>query len=184
MALLLMLQSAPSDILVTAPPKGTPQTPATVVAEPVAMMIAAFDADGDAVVERSELIAGVQHSYEAMKPPADGMRYIAFADWAERWLGDRNALPSPFEVDRNQDDRVTLDELQDQFARLFARYDTNKDHQVTRAELVTYRARPIGDDPRRPGGAQDGNDKRKAPSRGKRPGGKPPGGGADKPDDE
>lgn len=147
-ALLAMaLQASTQDdgtIVVRAPLPGTPQTPATMVVEPVAMMIAAFDTDADGAVDRDELIAGVRRSFEAIdKAKAGQLRYIAFADWAERWLGDRNALPSPFEVDRNQDDQVSIDELQDHFSRLFARYDRNGDKRISRAELLTYRTAPI-----------------------------------------
>ncbi|WP_375271624.1 EF-hand domain-containing protein [Sphingomonas sp.] len=132
------------DVVVRAPLPGTPQTPATMVVEPAAMLIATFDTNGDGLVDRTELIEGVRHTFEAIDTARTGqLRYIAFADWAERWLGDRNALPSPFEVDRDQDDQVSLDELQDHFSRLFARYDRNGDRQISRAELLTYRTAPI-----------------------------------------
>jgi Ca2+-binding EF-hand superfamily protein len=148
LALAFALQAAATQddgtIVVRAPLPGTPQTPATMVVEPVAMLIATFDADGDGAVDRAELTAGVRHTFEAIDTVKAGqLRYIAFADWAERWLGDRNALPSPFEVDRNQDDQVSLDELEDHFSRLFARYDKNGDKRISRAELLTYRTAPI-----------------------------------------
>lgn len=134
----------PPDITVRAPLPAQPQTPATMVVEPVAMMIATFDRDGDAAVDRAELEEGVAASFAAFDTAHTGrLRYLVFADWAERFLGDRNALPSPFEVDRDNDDAITLTELQDHFSRLFARYDANGDHRVTRAELVTYRTRPV-----------------------------------------
>ena len=48
-ALMLLQQEAAPEILVTARPKPFDQTPATMVVEPVAMMIAACDADGVAL---------------------------------------------------------------------------------------------------------------------------------------
>ena len=145
--LALALQAAVqegADVVVRAPLPGTPQTPATMVVEPVAMLIATFDANGDGLVDRNELTEGVRRTFEAVDTARAGqLRYIAFADWAERWLGDRNALPSPFEVDRNQDDQVSLDELQDHFSRLFARYDKNGDKRISRAELLTFRTGPV-----------------------------------------
>lgn len=144
---LLLLAAAPfqeGDITVRAPLPATPQTPATMVVEPVAMMIAACDADGDALVDRAELEECVRRSFAAIDTGKTGrLRYIAFADWAERWLGDRNALPSPFEIDRDNDGQVTLEELQDQFSRLFARYDRDGSHTISRAELLTYRTMPV-----------------------------------------
>lgn len=160
------VQDAPPQdpIVVKGPMPATPQTPATLVAEPVAMLIATFDGAGtderDALVDRSEMIAGVKASFEAIDTAKVGkLRYIAFADWAERFLGDRNALPSPFEVDKNQDDLVSLEELQDHFSRLFARYDKDGSKTISRAELLTYRTGPIGAD---------------GPTQGPRPGEKPP----------
>lgn len=169
LALLMMMQAAPvvpqdggPDIVVKGPMPGTPQTPATMVVEPVAMMIATFDTDGDALVDRSELLGGVSASFAAIDTGKTGyLRYIAFADWAERFLGDRNALPSPFEVDRDSDDRIKLEELQDQFSRLFARYDRDGSKTISRAELVTYRTAPV--DAKGPTGAP-GRRNEKAPS--------------------
>lgn len=131
-------------IVVKGPQPAQPQTPATMVVEPVAMMIATFDSNGDALVDRSEMLAGVRASFEAIDTAHTGkLRYIAFADWAERFLGDRNALPSPFEVDRDSDGQITLEELQDQFSRLFARYDKDGSKTISRAELLTYRTAPV-----------------------------------------
>ncbi|MFS0772004.1 EF-hand domain-containing protein [Sphingomonas sp. 1P08PE] len=145
LALLLQAASPPADpdILVTAPPKPFAQTPATMVVEPVAMMMATFDADGDGETTRSEMIAGVRRSYEAIDTARKGsIGYFQFADWALKWLGDRNALPSPFDVDRDGDNRITLDELQAHFAKLFSRFDRNRDGAIDRAETLTIRTAP------------------------------------------
>lgn len=139
--LFLLLQAA----VPAGPP---PQPPATLVVEPVAMAIAAFDADGDARVTRTELEAGVRRAFEAIDTARAGtLGYIAFADWAERFLGDRNALPSPFETDSDGDNRITLAELQAKMAETFARLDRDKDGVVSRAECLTIRAMA----PARPG---------------------------------
>lgn len=140
---LLLQTSAPQDIVVTAPPKPFAQTPATMVIEPVAMMIATLDADGDGATSRAEMDAGVRRSFDAIDTARAGkLRYFAFADWAQRWLGDRNALPSPFEVDRDGDDAVTTDELLAHFARLFSRFDRNRDGVIDRTEILTIRTTP------------------------------------------
>lgn len=132
------------------------QPPATVIAEPVAMMIAAFDSDGDARVTRAEFDAGVRRSFDSADPDHKGsIGYIAFSDWSERWLGDRNTLPSPFEVDRDGDNRISLDELQQRFALFFTRFDANKDGVIVRSELVVIRPQAFAPD-RRGGGKRGG----------------------------
>jgi hypothetical protein len=133
---LLLAQAAPA-----APPGPPAQPPATLVAEPVAVAIAGFDADGDARVTRAEMEAGVRRSFAAIDTAGAGtLGYIGFADWAERYLGNRSALPSPFETDANGDDRISLAELEAKFAEVFARLDVDKDGVLTRAELLTIRA--------------------------------------------
>jgi hypothetical protein len=134
--LLLLAQAAPT----ASPPGPPPLPPATLVAEPVALAIAGFDADGDARVTRAELAAGVKRSFASVAGSADTLGYIAFADWAERYLGNRSALPSPFETDANGDNRIGLAELEAKFAEVFARLDADKDGVLTRAELLTIRA--------------------------------------------
>ncbi|WP_375396957.1 EF-hand domain-containing protein [uncultured Sphingomonas sp.] len=115
-------------------------TPPSLVVEPVAMMIATFDADGDGRVTRDELARGVRRSFAAIDTANSGtLGYIAFSDWALRWLGDRNALPSPYEVDTDGDDRITLSELEARFATIFVRLDKDRDEVLTRAELLTIR---------------------------------------------
>jgi hypothetical protein len=124
------------------------QPPATIVVEPVAMMIAACDANEDGKTTRDELTACVARSFEAIDTGHKGsLGYIDYSDWALKWLGDRNALPSPFTVDADGDNRITLAELQAQFVTLFARFDTDKDGAVTRAELLTIRASATDDRP-------------------------------------
>lgn len=146
MILALLLQAAAPPAVPPGPP---PQPPATLVAEPVAVAIAGFDADGDARVTRAELAAGVRRSFASVDTAGAGtLGYIAFADWAERYLGDRSALPSPFETDANGDDRISAAELQAKFAEVFARLDRDGDGVLTRAELLTIRAdagRPADD---------------------------------------
>jgi hypothetical protein len=54
-------------------------------------------------------------------------------------------LPSPFEVDRDGDNRITLAELQTRFVQFFVRFDRDKDGLLTRPELITIRGAPVGD---------------------------------------
>jgi Ca2+-binding EF-hand superfamily protein len=121
---------------------------ATMVVEPVAMMIAACDADNDGRTTRAELVQCITKSFDAIDTGHKGsIGYVDYSDWALKWLGDRNALPSPFTVDSDGDNRVTLTELQAEIGTLFTRFDTDKDGAATRAELLTIRASVGGDRP-------------------------------------
>ncbi|WP_254606456.1 hypothetical protein, partial [Sphingomonas bacterium] len=136
---------------------------ATIMVEPVGMMIAGFDTDGDGRTSRAELAAGVQRTFRSIDTADTGrMGYIEFADWAERWLGDRNALPSPFTVDTNGDNVITPVELQAAVAHIYDRFDEKKDGMVTRAELLTIHDAPGpgGGGGRREGGGGSGGGRR------------------------
>ena len=127
------------------------------IAEPVAMAIATFDTDQDGIVTRTEFDAGVLRSFELSAKGQAAMGYIAFGDWSERWLGNRNALPSPFEVDGDGDNRITLTELQARFDLFFTRFDTDKNGSLRRSELLTVRTLPT---PGQRGGEQPDRRKR------------------------
>ncbi|HEX4694338.1 EF-hand domain-containing protein [Sphingomonas sp.] len=130
------------------PPVGP--TPPSLVVEPAAMMIAACDSNGDARVTRDEMHRCLAHSFAAIDTGNSGkLGYIAFADWAQMWLGDRTALPSPFDTDADGDNRITLAELTAKFDDMFARLDKDKDGVLTRAELLTIRANIAPDFERR-----------------------------------
>ncbi|WP_277969620.1 EF-hand domain-containing protein [Sphingomonas echinoides] len=133
--------SAQTPPAVVATPPAPSQPTATIVAEPAAVFIAACDQDADGRTTRAELTACVTRSFARIDTGNSGsLGYIGYADWALLWLGDRNALPSPFGVDANQDNRITPDELQAEFTRLFDRYDRDRDGVVTRAEVLSIRS--------------------------------------------
>lgn len=141
---LLLLQAA-------APPPVAPgRPPATMVVEPVAALLASFDADLDGRTTRDELARGAAKTFAAIEPrAATALGYIGYSDWAARWLGDRNAVPSPFELDGNGDDKVSLTEMQAGLTRIFDRLDRDRDGALTRAETLTLRAMAPGDGRRR-----------------------------------
>jgi hypothetical protein len=153
---LLALQAAP------APEPYRPPV-STIVAEPVALYIAFADQDRDGRTTLPELRKTVLETTSADPPwqaaGQAGIGYIQYADWAQRWLGDRNALPSPFEVDRNGDNRISVDEFESRMEAIFARVDSDRDGAVTRAELLTIRGAPRGDRPEGRRGGGDGGDR-------------------------
>ncbi|VVS97422.1 Calcium-binding protein [Sphingomonas sp. EC-HK361] len=145
-----MLLFVLAQVTPVAPPAIPQLPPATMVVEPAGMLIAACDSDGDGKTTRAELTSCVKRGFDAIDSEHKGsIGYIGFADWAERWLGDRNALPSPFETDADGDNRITLGELEAKMAEIFARLDRDHDGAVTRAELLTIRASGGDRDPRR-----------------------------------
>lgn len=150
LAPLLALIAAPLAAQSAVPPPTAPLQPPpgprpTIVAEPVALTIAAFDADQDGLVTRAELNAGAARSFAAVARGAADIGYIGYGDWALRWLGDANALPSQFDVDSDHNDRITAAELTNALTRAFVRFDLNKDGVLSRAELVTLRSTQFGD---------------------------------------
>ena len=154
---LALLLTATQTTPAAPPPPGMATPIPLMIAEPVAMAIAAFDGDHDGIVTRAEFDAGVRRSFEVSAKGQPSLGYIAFGDWSERWLGNRNALPSPFEVDGDGDNRITLPELQARFDLFFTRFDTNKDGSLRRSELLTVRTLPT---PGQRGGEQPDRRKR------------------------
>lgn len=178
MLLLALLLSAASqetspEVRVMAAGRPNAQTPATLMVEPAAMLIVACDSDGDGRTTRAELDACLARSFGN-----NALGYIDYGRWQTVWLGDQGALPSPFEVDRDGDNKVTLTEVQAQFSKLFSRYDRDGDKAVTRAEALTVRVTASGGRSGDRGGPPRGKSDGKP--RGERiPGGKP---GQDAPD--
>ncbi|WP_374138366.1 MULTISPECIES: EF-hand domain-containing protein [unclassified Sphingomonas] len=131
-------QRAPDAAVQPRVPPITQPPSATIMAEPVALFLGATDADGDARVTRAEAQAGVARSFATVETTTPGsIGYIGLSEWAERWLGDRNALPSAYETDTDADNRITLAELSAQIDRTFTRLDRNKDGVLVRSELLT-----------------------------------------------
>lgn len=137
--LLLALQVAPGE------PYRSPL--ATVVAEPVALFFAGLDADRDGRTTRAEVKDGIDQLTKGTAGWSNGLGYLAYSDWAERYLGSRTAVPTPFEIDRDGDNKLTIAEFTARIDAIFTRFDTNKDGALTRAELLTIRAGPMGQRP-------------------------------------
>ena len=132
---LLIAAKAPPPVAVVPPPV---DGGITLMAEPVAILIAGFDRDNDRIVTRAEYDAGVKASFAHGDADHDGsIGLIELSRWAEDELGSQGALPGRFDFDRDEDDRISQAEFTSEFARRFATYDKDKDGRITRAELLT-----------------------------------------------
>ena len=126
-------------------PQGVSSVPISEVAEPLALAMAGFDGDHDARTSRPELLAAVARTFAASDSNGDGaLGYIEYSGWAQTWLGSQNALPGPFTVDVDGDNRITREEFSGEFGRQFDRLDANRDGFVTHAELLTVRNPRMG----------------------------------------
>jgi len=119
-----------------APEPALPTRP-TLSATPAAVMIAAFDADGDTRVTRAEFDAGVMRSFKSGDRNGDGViSLLELGPWSEAWLGNAYALPGQFDFDSDGDDKVSLEEFRAEFGRRFDAMDTDKDGVLVRSELI------------------------------------------------
>jgi len=106
-------------------------------ATPVAVLIAGFDGNGDARVDRAELRAGSERMFTLADGNGDGMvSLIELARWSTQWLGSPDGLPGRFDFDRDQDDKVSKAEFGAELLRRFTALDTDHDGMVTRAEIL------------------------------------------------
>lgn len=134
LALLLAPPAAAAPPVVPVP---VPMPQGSIMAEPVAMMIAAFDRDGDARVTRAEFDEGVRTSFADGDASRQSMSMIDLSHWAVRWLGNQGAVPGQFDFDRDADNAISRAEYAAQFDRSFARFDINRDQVLERSELIT-----------------------------------------------
>ena len=114
--------------------------PISEVAQPLALAVVAFDADQDGRTSRAEFESGLGRTFAVADTDRDGaLGYIEYSAWARTWMGSQTALPGPYAIDTDGDDRLARPEMVNEFGRQFIRLDTNADGAVSRAELLTVR---------------------------------------------
>jgi hypothetical protein len=119
-------------------PQGISAVPISQMAEPLALAIAGFDANHDASTTLAEYEEALGRTFAAADRDGGGtLGYIEYSGWAETWLGSQSALPGPFAIDADGDNRLSREEFLAEFRRQFTRLDKNKDGAVSRAELLT-----------------------------------------------
>jgi Ca2+-binding EF-hand superfamily protein len=119
-------------------PEGVSAVPISETAEPVGLAIASFDSDDDGRTTRAELNQALLRSFAAADRDGDGLLgYIEYSAWATIWLGSATALPGPYAIDADGDDRISREELLAEFGRIFVRLDRDSDGAVSHGELLT-----------------------------------------------
>ena len=139
---ILLLLSAAASAQPVAQPASLPIQGRSVA--PVGVLIAGFDADGDARTGRDELRSGTARSFALGDLDKDGkLTLIELSNWSATWLGDASALPGRFDFDRDADDSISAAEFAAELDRRFARYDADKDGFVARGELLQLVQRSV-----------------------------------------
>lgn len=129
---------APVEVRPGERPEGVSAIPASETAEPIGLAIASFDADNDGRTSRAELNEALLRSFAAADRDGDGqLGYIEYSGWATTWLGSATALPGPYAIDSNGDDRISREELLAEFGRHFVRLDRDSDGAISHSELLT-----------------------------------------------
>lgn len=106
-------------------------------APPVALLFSALDSNGDARTDAAELDSGLARLWPLADTNRDGtISLTELADWAQAWLGDRNARPGRFEFDPSNDDRISRDEFDSTLRGAFRRFDRDGDKALDRTELL------------------------------------------------
>lgn len=148
LALLLLSGAQPGPIPAPQPveirpgqtPEGVSNVPISEVAEPIALAVAGFDRDGNGATSRAEFDEGLARTFTGADTNRDGaLGYIEYSNWATIWLGSATALPGPFAIDKDGDNRIAREEFATAFAAEFVRLDKNGDGNITHAELLTLR---------------------------------------------
>lgn len=131
---------APVEVRPGQNPERVSAVPISETAEPVGLAIASFDADRDGRTTRAELNEALLRTFATADGDRDGqLGYIEYSGWATIWLGSATALPGPYAIDADGDDRISREELLAEFGRHFVRLDRDSDGAISHAELLTVR---------------------------------------------
>jgi hypothetical protein len=142
LALLALQPTSPPPVTVRPgqTPQGTSAVPISESAEPLGLAVASFDADRNGATSLAEYDEALGRTFAAADRNGDGaLGYIEYSGWAETWLGSPTALPGPFAIDADGDNRLSRDEFTAEFRRQFTRLDRSGDGAISHAELLTLR---------------------------------------------
>ncbi len=110
---------------------------------PAALFLGAMDADGDHLVDGTELGGGIDHEWQLLSKSGP-VRPVYYDTWARSALGSASALPSFASYDLDGDKLISRDEFDERLRLAFTQLDENGDGVLERSELVFYVTRPAG----------------------------------------
>jgi len=134
--------------------------------QPIAIVFAGMDKDGNKLISRAELKDGTIAEWSTFnqRPSA-----AYFAQWSLKNLGSTDAMPTFMSFDRDFNGVITANEFSEQFESAFQRMDKNNDGQLERSEMLIAFNAPQGQRSGRGGEKSGGKG-----GRGGKGGGRPP----------
>ncbi|MEM9837595.1 MAG: hypothetical protein AAF830_00425 [Pseudomonadota bacterium] len=108
-----------------------------VVAQPLGLLFAGMDANGDAETSRAEVEIAVPKIFASTDTDENGLlRPIEFQAFAIRYLGTNDTALATRSFDRNLNGEVTEFEFTGYLMTMFDRADKNRDGILQRSEFV------------------------------------------------
>ena len=119
--------------------------------KPVGLLFAGMDKNGDAIVTRSELDAGIQAEWSDFERNPSA---AYFSTWSVKKLGSTDAFPTFLMFDKNINGVVSAEEFSERLQIEFRQADKNSDGRLERSEMLVAFAAPRGQS--KPQGREDG----------------------------
>lgn len=129
--------------------QGPARTSGTFV-KPVGLLFAGMDKNGDAIVTRPELDAGIQAEWSNFdrNPSA-----AYFSAWSIQKLGSTDALPTFMMFDKNFNGVISAEEFSERLKIEFTQVDKDNNGRLERSEMLVAFAAPRGQS--KPQGRED-----------------------------
>lgn len=117
----------------------------------MALVLSAYDTDGDGKITRAEAQAGAKADFDRADENHSGfLSELEFQDWAQAALGTREPVPGRLSYDRDFNGEITEQEFVAALMAEFDRMNRTGDGVLTRAQMVDV-VEPRGDG----GGGED-----------------------------